>query len=249
MREIAPYLKSKEGQLWVLLLSALVVILLVTFVWQTADSLNLLLSGRQTVAENTEMPIAAKPAVKSIIDHPLFGQGELAGQVNTHYQLLGVLFTQNPKHRKAIIGSPTREPEIYKVDQDLKEGGKLYQVNADHILLLRNGQIEKVYLTWEGSSVGGPAKLAKPTMPGESNNETTTSVPEMSGDSEDADTQVEAEKWRDRIKELQQKYQGQMNQGQINQGASPQPNAVNPGNPNPQLMRGKLGPRMMRGGY
>ena len=242
MREIAPYLKSKEGQLWMLLLSALVVILLVTFVWQTADSLNLLLSGRQTVAENADMPIASKPAVKNIIDNPLFGQGELAGQVNTHYQLLGVLFTQNPKHRKAIIGSPTREPEIYKVDQDLKEGGKLYQVNADHVLLLRNGQIEKVYLTWEGSSVGGPAKIAKQPTPGESNSDPVTSLPEMSGDSEDADTQVEAEKWRDRIKELQQKYQGRMNQG-----ASPQPNAVTPGNPNGQVMPGRM--RQMPGRF
>ncbi len=245
MRVIAPYLKSKEGQLWMLLLSALVVILLITFVWQSADSLNLLLSGRQTVAENAEMPIASKPAVKNIIDNPLFGKGELVGQVNTHYQLLGVLFTPNPKHRKAIIGSPTREPEIYKVDQDLKEGGKLYQVNADHILLLRNGQVEKVYLTWEGPSIGGPAKIGKPTSTDDSNAETTTSstpdMPVMSGDSDDSDSQAEAEKWRDRIKELQQKYQGRMNQG-----GGPQPGAVIPGNPNSQFMRGKMGPRMMR---
>lgn len=199
---ISPYLQSKEGQIWLLLLTVITTLVLVTLVWQSAQSIHLLTANRQPTIEHNIVQ-TNKPVVSTIMNAPLFGQGELPGQTNTHYQLIGVLFTQDLKHGKAIIGSPNRDPEIYQVDQNLNEGGKLAQVNTDHVLIMRNGQLEKLYLSWEG---GAPASVGpKQTMPSQ------PSELAMTGD-EEADSQAEADAWRQRIKELQQKYRGQMNQ-------------------------------------
>lgn len=257
---ISPYLKTKEGQLWLLLLSAVLVLLLVTLVWQTASSVQLAFAGSEVNITNTETTMVInKPAVSSIAANPLFGQGEVTSQVNTHYQLLGVLYTDNPAHRKAIIGSPNRQPEIYSVNQNLKEGGKLYQVNPDHILLERNGQIEKVYLSWEGGAVGAPIK---PNLPA-GNMDAVTAATQASAavatsageaDSEDVSNQDQAEAWRQRIKDLQEKYQSQQNMagGSVSFPTPAQNNPAVPGNPNvPNNMNmpgRKFFPRMGRGG-
>lgn len=230
MQAIAPYLKSKEGQLWVLLLGAAIVIVFLTLVWQSASSVQLAFSGGQTNAANPETNyVVSQPAVKNIADHPLFGQGEMAGKVNTHYQLFGVLYTKDPKQRKAIIGSSSQAPEIYNANQSLKEGGKLYQVNADHILLMRNGQIEKVYLNWEGGGVAAP-KRAQPAAASEDDN--TPEIPLGTGmmgfgvpsAGNGSDNQAQAEAWRERIKAMREKYA--MPPAPNNPGRSPNP-AVN----------------------
>ncbi|MDQ2993595.1 MAG: hypothetical protein M3R00_01420, partial [Pseudomonadota bacterium] len=187
-----------------------------------------------------------KPVIKAITEKPLFGQGELPGQINTHYQLAGVLYTPNPKQRKAFFFIDTGTTDIYTVGEQLKEGGKLYEVNVNHVLLLRNGQIEKLYLLWEG----GPSAKSKSVTTGVSNDSdsdsdddapsvsaTAESVSaEMPGMESNSGNQPDVNAWRDRIKELQEKYQGRIDPNA--QGVS---GSVMPTRPMPMKMRGRYG--------
>ncbi|MGB5397447.1 MAG: type II secretion system protein GspC [Gammaproteobacteria bacterium] len=86
----------------------------------------------------------------------LFGQAEkntvntpqVATETRLNLVLRGVLAADSPQYAIAIISSGKNgKEEIYGIDDTLPGNARLREVHAEHVLLLRNGQLEILKLT------------------------------------------------------------------------------------------------------
>jgi type II secretory pathway component PulC len=246
IRSIKPYYRQPQGQVWLLAIALLGVGIVATVVYQLYDSVDIVLERGTGPKEVALLPSAAKQSTASqLAQAPLFGAAVQSSvtRVNTNLLLFGVFVAGNKGQSKAIIASQGKEPKVYKVNDELADGGRLASVLGDRVQLLRNGQRETLYLDWKtraGKTAAGeqpgqrvPSALNTPPEDADSDTETNSanvSINNAAAVQTDAPSAQNAQEWQQRIKEIREKYQNQFgNEGNAN------PSPVTP-TPQPGIM-------------
>ena len=71
--------------------------------------------------------------MSQLTQSPLFGSSEQSAsqRINTNLILLGVLFSKDQKQAEAIIASQGREAKVYRINDELVDGGRLRSIYTD----------------------------------------------------------------------------------------------------------------------
>lgn len=217
---IKPYYRQPQGRVWLLAIAVVSLLLVLTFIYQGYNSFELV---KHMVFQAEVVPTPGGKPTQSNTDQlakaPLFGVASTVAstRVNTNLLLLGVFLANDGKRSQAIIANQGEEAKVYRVSDQLADGGKLYSVYADRVMLQRNGQLETLYLEWEKRSEESPSKkpsarkIHTPKISGKVNTNLETDKPAVQPVT--PSFQVEnppnnSEAWQDRIKEIREKYQG-----------------------------------------
>jgi hypothetical protein len=91
------------------------------------------------------------PITHNVAPLPLFGTAPIV-TTNSHFTLLGIEYSNHGRSpAKAIISSDDSNgnSDIYRVGDKLPQGAMVNDIGTDHVVLLYNGSLEKIYLQWE----------------------------------------------------------------------------------------------------
>jgi general secretion pathway protein C len=158
-------LQTLSGQQWFdratrTLPQALTVVLVIGIAWQLVQ-LTWLLLDRPAPEDSSAMVMAPPPAtavrkgidVQAIATAHMFGEAEGeqiapadAQPTQMNLVLAGVLAANDPTKGLAMIGDSSQSSKVYAVGATVRPGTRLHSVYMDHVILDRNGQLEKLAL-------------------------------------------------------------------------------------------------------
>lgn len=72
------------------------------------------------------------------------GQSYMPGESSSDLTLLGSFVHADPARSTAIIQLSSQPPQLYRVDQELEPGVRLYSVHPDRVEIKRGGRIESL---------------------------------------------------------------------------------------------------------
>lgn len=96
-------------------------------------------------------PVAAPPRVAKAEVRPeaaagLFGARPNATAVASNFQLVGVIFSGNPRDSVAILSTEGKPPQAVRVDAEVIPGVTVKEVHRNYVLLAEGGTIKRVEL-------------------------------------------------------------------------------------------------------
>ncbi|MBX9586051.1 MAG: hypothetical protein K2X50_02225 [Gammaproteobacteria bacterium] len=219
---IRAYFRQSEGQIWLLGIVILGIIIIISAGYLLYNTVGVVtFSGSQSQEISAQQSQPEVSSINQISQTPLFGPSHQAtvSRVNTNLELLGIMLETDPKKSRAIIASLGRGPKIYRIDQELADGGKLYRVYENKVELKRNGQIESLFLKWDkrrsASEAQRPSISPSQQSPSFQQNTSDDDTDEPVGASAidvggEQPQQIQTpQEWQERIKEIREKYQQQ----------------------------------------
>ncbi len=72
------------------------------------------------------------------------GQSYMPGESSSDLTLLGSFVHADPARSTAIIQLSSQPPQLYRVDQEIGSGVRLYSVHPDRVEIMRGGRIESL---------------------------------------------------------------------------------------------------------
>ncbi|WP_019342775.1 type II secretion system protein N [Stutzerimonas stutzeri] len=72
------------------------------------------------------------------------GQSYMPGESSSDLTLLGSFVHADPARSTAIIQLSSQPPQLYRVDQEIEQGVRLYSVHPDRVEIKRGGRIESL---------------------------------------------------------------------------------------------------------
>ena len=244
---IKPYYRQSQGQLWLLAIVVMGGVLVITAVYSLYDSLNQIsFRGRADQQVTTALNATSESTMSQLTKAPLFGASEQAAsqRINTTLHLMGVIVSANQKQAEAIIASQGKEAKVYRINDELVDGGRLRSVYRDRVVLQRDGRLETLYLDW---TKRGDKSTPVKRVP-ENNSVSENLVTDIEDDSAATNTTPTVdqtsvqtpEAWQERIKEIREKYQKQFGaQGEA--GGTPSTPTPTPFAPPIRGFKGRLG--------
>jgi type II secretory pathway component PulC len=231
LTSIKPYFRQSEGHLWLLAIIILAIMVVSTIVYSLYDGVKVIVFNR-AVNEMVVEPVdvSAASTMNQLSQYPLFGTSEAAAtqRINTTLLLLGVLFSKDQKQAEAIIASQGQEPKVYRVNDEIADGGRLQSIYPDRVLLQREGRLETLYLDWTKRAPKSQApKVSRSPSTTEDKNDDNAPSTEANeeqaparaapipapipapGPTSTVPTSEQTDQWRERIKAMQEKYQQQ----------------------------------------
>jgi len=105
--------------------------------------------------DNSKMDPIAKPAMSLSSARNLFGkyQATPSTVTDSDLQLNGVIMSDDPTDRVAIIAEKRKPEEIYRLNDKLPGGAILKEVHTDHVIISINSRLETLMLNLESSGV------------------------------------------------------------------------------------------------
>lgn len=113
-----------------------------------------------------------------VSDLELFGKVQKAAAVpqvvnapetSLNLELQGVFISEDDRSSTAIIGQKNKSGELYEIGDRIPGNAELTAVHEDHVLLRRNGRIEKLLFSDSKFRVQQPEAKAQPVASGQRN--------------------------------------------------------------------------------
>jgi len=98
----------------------------------------------------------AKPAISFTSAKNLFGRVQVkqeAAVAPADLQLNGIIMSDDPDDRAAIIAEKGKPEEIYRLNDQIPGGATLKEVHTDYAIISRNGATEKLILNLEAKGL------------------------------------------------------------------------------------------------
>lgn len=142
--------RQSTSRVWLLVIfvvGGIFALILITTIYKVIAET--VFTGSQQEMAQRQNGHAQKP-LSQITQAPLFGKSEQAAttRVNTNLLLLGVIYSADKNQAAAIIASQGKEPEVYRINEEVSDGGRLQSIYPDRVLLRRSGRLETLYLDW-----------------------------------------------------------------------------------------------------
>ncbi len=217
-RSISPYVRESQGQLWSIAIVVLVIVIAITTVYALYDSLTQLSFGRK--ADQQLSPVinaTSESTITQVIQAPLFGASEpsATAHINTSLSLLGIMASTDQAKARAFIASQGSKAKVYKVNDEIVDGGRISSIYADRVVLLRDGRLETLYLDWtkrnEKSLVPKAVPNTNNASDDNSSSENEAVMPTPTAVMPQTTTPQTPEGWQERLKEIREQYQKQYN--------------------------------------
>lgn len=130
-------------------LAILLIILIFITLYQDIREVQYHHGTMQSIATQESSPQAQAQAMPNISEYHLFGKAPTAGanipKTNLNFKLLGT-FAIPPHHTGTAIISINGKEHLYGIGDKLAENVSLKKVYANHVVILRNGVEEMLYL-------------------------------------------------------------------------------------------------------
>ena len=150
-----------------IVLKLVCVVLVVLIGWEIISDIGLLSQLNQQVQSNTKH-FHGKPAdlgEASITKHPLFGEYvpsnlDAAGvrQSMLNLKVVGIVFAENENDSLAILQRENGQEHFFRVGDELLGGGVIKRITVEGVLILRDGELERLSLPKDELNFEAPAQ-------------------------------------------------------------------------------------------